>query len=214
MFYSTVVRYMGGGGGGGPTHCFALFKHNNTESTELILVKFDMVYKCQRLSSHFSFGLMWFISRATVQRSNAPCSFALGPSTHWITCPYHQLNKPKYPCGVTETELKIKEIRWPTIPGLEQWSEWKIKWEFRSTAPNQILTTKANSQNQNNSKRNTRKIGKYIGKGKRGNRSSCMSLRNILDPATAQNKWDKKRGLIMAHLYFDSSHILNSGTAN
>jgi hypothetical protein len=90
-------------------------------------------------------------------------------------------------------ELKIKEIPWPTISGPEQWSEWKIKRECRSTAPDQILTTKADSQNQINSKINTRKTGKHMGKGTRGTRISCISLRNILDPATAQNKWDKKK---------------------
>ena len=63
-------------------------------------------------------------------------------------------------------ELKIKEIPWPTMPGLEQWSEWKTKQEFRSTEPNHILTTKANNQNQNNSTRNINKTGKQVGKGK------------------------------------------------
>jgi len=54
------------------------------------------------------------------------------------------------------------------MPGPEQWSQWKTEWEFRSTKPNQILTTKTNKQNQNNSKRYIRKIGKHVGKGKRG----------------------------------------------
>jgi hypothetical protein len=99
------------------------------------------------------------------------------------------------------------------MPGLEQWSLWKTKWEFWSTEPNQILTTKANSQDQNNSKMNTTKIGKHVGKEKRETRSSCMSLRNILDPATAQNKWDHPhQNSNYDYLYFDSSCILYSGT--